>query len=174
MKLRFVAMTGAVSYTHLDVYKRQTITSVSVAIEDTTTGEWWNGTSFAGTTQSFVAATDTATWMLPFGTGNLTLGNTYSVIAQVTDNLGNQGASSPVSFTYYVPATPPAATITYPVNNSTYGTSWTGSITGTATSGTGTTISGAQVAIENTATKKWWANSSFSSSTETFVPVSGT
>ncbi len=151
-----------------------TITSVSVAIEDTTTGEWWNGTSFAGTTQSFVAATDTATWMLPFGTGNLTLGNTYSVIAQATDNLGNQGASSPVSFTYYVPATPPAATITYPVNNSTYGTSWTGSITGTATSGTGTTISGAQVAIENTATKKWWANSSFSSSTETFVPVSGT
>ena len=121
-----------------------TITSVSVAIEDTTTGEWWNGTSFA---QSFVAATDTATWMLPFGTGNLTLGNTYSVIAQATDNLGNQGASSPVSFTYYVPATPPAATITYPVNNSTYGTSWTGSITGTATSGTGTTISGAQEVV---------------------------
>ena len=78
-----------------------TITAAAmVAIEDTTTNQWWSGSSFSDATQSFVAATGNTTWYLPFGPGNLTSGNSYSVVAEVTDSAGNVGTSSTVSFTY--------------------------------------------------------------------------
>ena len=69
-------------------------------IEDTTTGQWWNGSSFSDGTQNFVAATGNTTWLLGFGPDNLTSGNSYSVVAEVTDSAGNVGTSSTVSFTY--------------------------------------------------------------------------
>jgi hypothetical protein len=71
-----------------------------VAIEDTSATMWWNGTAFAATSQTFVAASGTASWSLALGAGSLTSGNSYSVVAEVTDSLGNVGTSSTVSFTY--------------------------------------------------------------------------
>jgi hypothetical protein len=70
---------------------------------------------------------------------------------------------------------PPTVAITYPVNNTTYGTNWTNTITGTASSnsGPGTSISAVTVAIEDTATSKWWNGLSFSSS-ETFNGANNT
>ena len=152
-----------------------TITGVAVAIEDTTTKLWWNGTSFSATSQTFVAATGTTTWYLPLAGSNLTSGNSYSVIAQATDNLGNIGTSWTVTFTYFIRTGPPTVTITYPVNNTTYGADWTGVITGTASSnsGDGSTITSVSVAIEDTTTGKWWNGSSFSLGTEIFFPPTG-
>jgi len=149
-----------------------TIASVSVAIENTKTGKWWNGSAFSAGTQTFVAATGKTTWMFSFGAGNLTSGVTYKVAAEATDSLGNTGTSSTVTFTYN--ATPPTVTITYPVNNTIYGTNWTGTIKGTASSNSGSSLSGTKVAIENTKTGKWWNGSSFSASSQTFVVASGT
>jgi hypothetical protein len=77
-----------------------TIASTQVAIEDTSATKWWNGTAFAATSQTFVAASGTASWSLALGAGSLTSGNSYSVVAEVTDSLGNVGTSSTVSFTY--------------------------------------------------------------------------
>jgi hypothetical protein len=61
---------------------------------------WWNGTAFAATSQTFVAASGTASWSLALGAGNLSLGNSYSVVAEATDSNGNVGTSSTASFTY--------------------------------------------------------------------------
>ncbi len=151
------------------------IASVAVAIEDTATKQWWNGSSFGSGSQSFIAATGKTTWLLGFPALNLTSGVTYDVIAQATDSAGNVGTSSPVSFTYCVRTAPPSVAITNPVNNATYGANWLGEITGTASpnSGVGTTITGVAVAIQNLNTGKWWTSTGFNSSSQTFNPASG-
>jgi len=151
-----------------------TITSTEVAIEDTTTSQWWSGTSFSDGSQTFATATGTTTWYLPLGGANLTSGDSYSVIAQATDSAGNLGTSSTVAFTYSVQTSAPTVTVTYPVDGTTYGSDWTGTITGTASSGAGTTINATAVAIEDTTTGQWWNGTSFAASGQTFVPVSGT
>jgi hypothetical protein len=152
------------------------IKSVSVAIEDTKTNKWWNGGAFVAPVQSFEPATGTSTWLFAITAGELSSGHTYCVIAKATDSVGNTADSSTVSFTYKLPATPPTVAITYPVNNTIYGTDWTGTITGTASSnsGAGTTITGVAVALEDTATAKWWSGSAFNLNTKTFVATSGT
>jgi uncharacterized protein YaaQ len=149
-----------------------TITATAmVAIEDTTTNQWWNGTAFAASTQSFVTATGNTTWLLGLEAGSLTSGDSYSVIAEATDSAGNVGTSSTVSFTYGTASpAPPTVSVTYPVDGTSYGADWTGTITGTAS----TTDASTQVAIEDTTADQWWSGTSFSTSTQTFVPVSGT
>jgi hypothetical protein len=117
-----------------------TVASTEVAVEDTTAKLWWNGSSFSDPTQSFVTVTGTTTWYLPFGPGNLTSGDSYSLIAQTTDSAGNTGTSSTVTFTYdTTPAapTPPTVNITYPADGTTYGADWTAVITGTVSSNSG-------------------------------------
>jgi hypothetical protein len=226
-----------------------TVKSTQVAIEDTTTNQWWKGTSFNDATQNFVTANGTTTWLLGLEADNLTSGDSYSVVAQATDSAGNIGTSSTVAFTYgsttttttppttttttattppttsttttttppttsttttstttppttsttttstttppttsttttttppttttTTATTPPAVSVTYPVDGATYGADWTGTITGTASSNSGasTTIASTQVAIEDTTADQWWNGTSFSASTQTFVPASGT
>jgi hypothetical protein len=152
-----------------------TIASTEVAIEDTTTSQWWSGSSFSASTQTFVGVTGTTTWLLSFTADNLTSGDSYALVAQATDSAGNLGSSSTVTFTYKTaPPAPPTVSITYPVDNTAYGADWTGTITGTASPGTGATITSTDVAIEDTTTSQWWSGSSFSASSQMFVPVSGT
>jgi hypothetical protein len=150
------------------------VASVAVAIENTTTSTWWNGSSFGASGQTFVTVTGTTSWLLALGRATLTSGDSYTVVAKATDSLGNTATSGTVTFKYN--ATPPTVAITYPANSVSYGANWTGAITGTASSnsGTGTTVAGVTVAIENTETSKWWNGSSFSATTQTFVSVSGT
>jgi hypothetical protein len=79
-----------------------------------------------------------------------------------------------------VPADPtsvgpaPEVITTYPVDGTTYGSDWTGMITGTASPEAGRTITGVSVAIEDVATQQWWSGSSFNDNRETFVPATGT
>jgi hypothetical protein len=152
-----------------------TVTDREVAIEDTSTTMWWNGTSFASGTQTFGPVTGATTWLFSFAADDLTSGDGYSVTAQATDSAGNTAASSTASFTYLLSTTTasPSVTVTYPVDNTTYGSDWTGTITGTASSnsGDGTTLTSTEVAIEDTTNSQWWSGSSFSASDDqTFVP----
>jgi trimeric autotransporter adhesin len=78
------------------------------------------------------------------------------------------------SAAFNVGTTPPAVAVTYPLNNTTYGSNWTGMITGTASATGGLSISSTGVAIEDTTAHKWWSNGSFSATTQTFVPATGT
>jgi hypothetical protein len=155
------------------------ITSTAVAIEDTSTTMWWDGTAFAASSETFVPVDGTTTWMLAMPSANLTSGDSYSVIAEATDSASNVGTSSAVAFTYgtaTTATTPPTVSVIYPVDSTTYGADWTGMITGTASfnSGANTTINATAVAIEDTTADQWWNGSSFSASTQTFVPVTGT
>ncbi len=153
-----------------------TITGVSVAIQDVKTGEWWTtSTGFTSSSQDFSAANGFTTWNLPFPISNLTSGVSYNVIAQATDSLKNLGTSTTVRFTYCnrTTKTPPTVVITYPVNNATYGTTWTGQFTGTASAATGATISKTLLSIEDTTTKFWWNGSAFADSSASWFPVTG-
>ena len=147
------------------------IKGTRVAIEDTTTKQWWSGSSFSASGQTFVPVTGNTTWMLALPANGLTSGDTYKVTAQATDSLGQVGTSSTVTFTYDVT---PAVAITYPVTGSSYGSDWTTMITGGASAGVGTTIRTTEVAVEDTTTNQWWNGSSFAGSTQTFVAVTGT
>jgi phenylpyruvate tautomerase PptA (4-oxalocrotonate tautomerase family) len=151
------------------------ITGVSVAIENTTTSKWWSGSLFSDSSAHFVKASGMTSWTLALAGSSLVTGDSYSIVAEATDSLGNVGTSSTVSFTYCLKTGPPTVTITYPVGGTTYGTNWTGTITGSASAGTGASIKTVSVAIEDTTTNKWWngTGASFSAS-KTFVPATGT
>jgi hypothetical protein len=152
-----------------------TLTDTDVAIEDTTAEMWWNGSSFASSTQMFGPVTGSTTWMASFAADNLISGDSYAVVAEAKDSAGNSASSPTVAFTYKTP--PPAlptVSVTYPVDNTAYGASWTSMLTGTATAGTGASITSTELAIEDTTAEMWWNGKTFTASSETFVPVSGT
>jgi hypothetical protein len=82
-----------------------TITGVSVAVENTSTKRWWNGSSFSATSQTFVAVTGSTTnWSLALATKSLVSCDNYTVIAEATDSLGNVGTSPAVTFIYNNPS----------------------------------------------------------------------
>jgi phenylpyruvate tautomerase PptA (4-oxalocrotonate tautomerase family) len=144
------------------------LASTVVAVKDTNTGLWWNGTSFAASSQTFVSTGGTpAAWNLAMAAGNLTSGHNYTVTAQATDGAGNLTTTSATTFTYN--SSTPTVAVTYPVNGTTYGANWTGTITGTASSNSGSSLSSTVVAVENTTTSKWWNGTSFNDATQTFV-----
>jgi trimeric autotransporter adhesin len=97
-----------------------------------------------------------------------TAGNGYKLHA--TDG----GLPAVDTAAFNVSTTAPSVAITYPVNSSTYGANWTGTITGTASANGGLSITGSAVAIEDTTTGKWWSNGTFSAASQTFVPATGT
>ena len=99
------AVTGTASVTG-----GKTISSVKVAIENTTTRMWWNGTSFSATSQIFEPATGTTSWSRALPASDLVSGDAYSVIARATDLGGDVGTSSAVAFSYAVTTTPIATT----------------------------------------------------------------
>ncbi len=151
------------------------VASASVSVKDTTANKWWDGTSFAAVSSTFVPATSgTTSWSLTFGAGHLTSGDSYSVTGQATDGAGNSGTSSPATtFTYNTTA--PSVGVSYPVNSTLYGTNWAGAITGTSSSNSGSAVASASVALEDTTAGKWWNGASFTPTLQTFVPVtSGT
>src|SRR5665213_630777 len=78
----------------------RTITSVSVAIEDAATQQWWSGSSFDDNSETFVQVTGTIAWTLPIARASFTSGDDYSVIAQATDSAGKIGTSSSARMTY--------------------------------------------------------------------------
>jgi hypothetical protein len=81
-----------------------TISTTAVAIEDTSTNRWWNGTSFSATSQTFVAATGTTSWSYSLLTvaklNAQNAGDSYTVTAEATDSLNNQGTSATITFRY--------------------------------------------------------------------------
>ena len=164
--------TGTITGTASDAIG--TVSSTAVAVENTTTNLWWNGSSFNGSSADYTGANGGAptNWTSSLSASNLISGDSYKVVAEATDSAGNTGTSSPVSFTYNTTA--PTVAVTYPVTGTTYGTNWTGTITGTASSNSGASLSSAVVAVENTSTSMWWNGTSFTNGSLTYVTASGT
>ena len=94
-------------------------------------------------------------------------------LAVGTDNVLNVSGSS-ASVPVTIDNAAPSVTVTFPSNGSTYdSSSWTGSITGTASDPTNG-ITATTLAIEDTTTTKWWNGSAFSASSQVFDPAIGT
>ena len=142
------------------------VASTVVAVEDTTAGTWWNGTSFAASSQTFVATGGTpAAWTLALAAGNLSSGHTYTVTAKATDGAGNVTTSSTVTFTYNT--TPPSLSITNPTSaiynsaNDTWQTSWANP-SGSSSSSLG--IQGVQYTLQ-APSGEYWNGSAWQSGT---------
>ena len=104
-----------------------------VSIIDTTASTHYNGSSFVSGTGAYWNATagSTSAWTYPLASGKLVSGHSYSVTVKTIDSGGNTTTSAASTFVYNTTA--PTVSITYPVSGTTYGTNWTGTITGTAT-----------------------------------------
>jgi hypothetical protein len=91
--------TGAITGTASD--DGTGVASVSVAIEDISTGAWWDGSAFDQSSETFVPVTSgTTNWSLALAAAALTSPDQYSVVAEATDGVGNVGTSAAVTFTY--------------------------------------------------------------------------
>lgn len=66
------------------------VASVTVAVEDDTSGAWWDGTAFDSADPVWLAATGTATWTLAVPAGGLVPGHAYTVEAAAVDEVGNR------------------------------------------------------------------------------------
>jgi hypothetical protein len=89
------------------------VAGVRVAVEDTSTDEWWDGSSFDLSSQTSVPVTSgTTSWSLTLPVAALTTSDSYAVVAQATDGVGTIGTSPTVAFTFDAlqAATPEVAT----------------------------------------------------------------
>jgi uncharacterized repeat protein (TIGR03803 family) len=89
------------------------VQQVGVSVQDTTTGEFWNGSSFSSATEQFLPATlGNSTWSL--GLGALNDGHSYTVHSVAADSGSNtQPTPGAASFLYdtTAPATPSAPSL---------------------------------------------------------------
>ena len=110
------------------------VASVAVSVRQSSTGLFFNGTSFASTAWVLLAATGTASWARSFPATNFATDGTYVVTAVATDNGGHEGG---VNTSFIIDRTAPVAAMTFPTGGGTYNTtSWnagcTSRICGTA------------------------------------------
>jgi hypothetical protein len=147
------------------------VTSVEYAVQRGT-GNYWNGTSFSSATQVFSPATGTNSWSAAFAASNFPADGSYTVYARSTDAAGN--VSTIVSNTFKIDNVAPASSITFPANNANYTTStWTGSITGSASDAT-SGVASVAVTIQQQGTGNYWNGSSFGSATPVSLAATGT
>ena len=152
------------------------VASASVAIEDTGTTRWWNGTSFSAR-QPDLHERDLRDRELDVDLrGEQARNGTRLPVwwARPLTARGTVGTSSPATaFTYNTSA--PTVAVTYPVTSTIYGTNWAGTITGTSSTNSGSAVASASVALEDVTAGKSSNGTSFTPTVQTFVPVtSGT
>ena len=133
--------------------------SISLTITQSSSGKTWNGTSFASgsntvTPTTYNSGTGAFTYIFP--NTDFAGDGIYTVSALATDAAGNTGASSTNTFKY--DTTPPAVSVTYPANNTTYGANWNGTIGGTSSDATSGVASTA-VEIKDTTASLYWNGS---------------
>ena len=169
--------SGSISGTATANATGSSLSTVDVSIQQGSGGCWsGSGNTFTASCPNYVGVTSgTTSWSLRLPTTNLTSGDTYSVTAQALDSVGNVGTSTSSTFTYN--NTPPSVAVTYPVNTTTYGANWSGSISGTATANaTGSSLSTVDVSIQQGSGGCWsGSGNTFTASCPNYVGVtSGT
>ena len=136
------------------------------------TGNYWNGTSFASTTEVFNTATlNGSSWTYPFAAASFPAQGPYTVSVRATDNSGNVETANSRTFTY--DTTPPSSTTTFPVASGNYNAAgWaagcaTAGVCGTASDGGGSGVQAVAVSIRQ-GSGNYWNGTGFSSSSEVF------
>jgi len=91
-----------------------TVASIGVAVRRTSTGLYWNGTAFGAAAPTWLPATGTASWSLPFAATAFPAEGTYVLSARATDATGN--VSTPTDTTFTIDRTGPSAAALSAVN----------------------------------------------------------
>lgn len=84
-----------------------TVTSVEVALRRVGTNLYWNGTGFAASASTWLTATGTASWSLPFAATAFPADDSYVLSVRATDTTGI--VSTPVATTFAIDRTGPGA-----------------------------------------------------------------
>ncbi|HXU03276.1 MAG TPA: hypothetical protein VN903_20060, partial [Polyangia bacterium] len=153
------------------------VSSVGVSIQDGS-GNYWNGSAFGSVTEVFNAATSAdsfAHWSYSFPAANMTSGHSYTVRSKATDTSSIAETSPPsVTFTFQNDGTPPTSAITFPVNGTAYNaSSWTGSVTGTASDTGGSGLQKVEVQISDTTNSTHFDGTNFVSGATGFITATG-
>ena len=156
------------------------ITQTTLAIQDRTTGQYWNGFAWqdaqvsvtASATGSSGSVPSVTTWKY-YGLGSkyLTSGRTYDIYAVATDAGTNSSSAAHTSFRYYTTA--PTSAVTYPKAIS-YGANWISTLRGTVSVASGApSVAAATLQIRDTTTSQYWNGSDWQADPTTVTP-SGT
>ena len=81
------ATTGDICGTASDVGSG--LSQVAISVRRTGTNSYWDGTSFAAASETWLGATGTASWSYAFAGGNFPADGTYTVRWRATDAAGN-------------------------------------------------------------------------------------
>jgi hypothetical protein len=151
------------------------VQKVELSIQRLSNGRYWNGTGFNSTTELWFVATGTISWRYGLTASSLAAGS-YTVRVRTTDNSAN--VSTPSSTTFVYDNTNPSSTVTFPVANTSYTTAtWNAGCTVSGVCGTGSDatsgVKRVEVSIRRGSTT-YWNGTSFSSTTEIFLPATGT
>jgi hypothetical protein len=143
--------TGSLTGTSSTSISGATISAVNLTIKDTSTSTWWNGISWQGTSTTVPASVTGSTWSYGLSRAALGLnpmGNAYSVTATSVDSVSNSFTTGALAWTNNTVN----VAITAPVSG-TYGSNWTGSITGTSsTPVSGAAVSSVRLTVEDSTT----------------------
>jgi hypothetical protein len=83
------------------------VASVTISIQQASTGKWWSGSAFSSSTEVFQTTTGTASWRYALAGPP---GGSYTVHVRGIDGVGNANvAASQLSTTFKVDTTPPPA-----------------------------------------------------------------
>jgi LmbE family N-acetylglucosaminyl deacetylase len=149
---------------------------VEVSIRRVSTNRWWTGSGYTSTTERWFVATGTGSWNYVLASSTFPGAGSYVVRVRATDNSGN--VQSPSATTFVYDNTNPSSTVTFPANNGSYTTaSWNA---GCASPGVCGTASDAASGVKSVGVSirrgagNYWSGTSFSSTTEVFLPATGT
>ena len=102
----------------------QGVVQVDVSLRRDATGLYWNGSAFAGSSETWLPATGTTTWSLPFPAASFPGEGSYTIRARVTD-VGGSTTTDTVGLSLDR-TPPPAPTITSGPSGTTNGAdTWT-------------------------------------------------
>jgi hypothetical protein len=149
---------------------------VELSIRRVSTNRWWTGTGYSSTTERWVLATGTTSWRYSLSSSTFPGVGSYAIRVRATDNSGN--VETPATTTFVYDTTNPSSTVTFPTNNSSYTTTtWNAGCGVSGVCGTASDAASGVQAVEvsiRRGTTTYWNGTSFASTTEVFLPATGT
>ncbi|MFY9586171.1 MAG: hypothetical protein WAT66_01810 [Actinomycetota bacterium] len=175
------------------------VQSVRISIKRNSDNNYWNGTAFSGTSETFNATTlasaggTSTTWTYGFA---MPADDGYTIHVQATDTLGNAqtGTTYAATATFTIDTANPTVTLTFPVNGQSYAIGNNGSsswntksaaacaaqaMCGTAADASGSGIQKVELSILG-ANGKYWdgtftsGKANFTSTTQVWNSITGT
>jgi hypothetical protein len=150
---------------------------VELSLRQVSSGAYWNGSSFTGTSEQFLTATGTSSWSFPFAGATFPADGQYTVLVRAVDNANNVETASSRTFT--IDTGLPTVAASFPVGSGAYSAAaWTAGCASAgycgSASDSGSGLQKVEVSLKRVSTVRWWNGTSFGSTTEVWQAASGT